>query len=163
MGVYRFRPRVVAFRNDFCLSCASQRRAIQVRTFNVASIHGVPLIPVGFWNRWQCVVCSQSPGYNPRSRRKFAITLALLAAFFAAIFWGLDIEPQQAELWMLIRFISPLAAIGAIIWAIAAERTPSTAERLANVPAATDTACPFCQASLSPGDWRCVNCGVRRR
>ena len=163
MGVYRFRPRVVAFRNDSCLSCAAQRRAIQVRTFNVLSFHGLPLIPVGFWRRWQCVVCSRSPGYNPRSRRKFAITLALLAAFFAAIFWGLPIEPQQAEIWMLIRFISPLAVLGMIIWAIAAERTPSTSERLANVPAATDTACPFCEASLSPGDWRCVNCGVRRR
>jgi tRNA(Ile2) C34 agmatinyltransferase TiaS len=64
---------------------------------------------------------------------------------------------------MLIRFISPLAGVGAIIWAIAAEPTPSTAERLANVPVATDMVCPFCGGSLSPGDWRCVNCGVRRR
>src|SRR5579884_3321926 len=111
MGVYRFRARVVAFRNDFCLTCLSEQRSIQVRTFNVLSFHGLPLIPVGFWKRWQCVACGWRPGYNPRSRRKFAITLAILAAAFATIFWSLPVEPSQAEIWMLIRVISPVVLV----------------------------------------------------
>jgi hypothetical protein len=84
-----FRPKAVAFRNDFCLTCGVARRAVQVRTFNVLDWHGIPLIPVGFWKRWQCVSCGSNPEYNRRGRRKFAIALALLAAAFAAIFWGL--------------------------------------------------------------------------
>jgi len=163
MGVYRFRSRVVAFRNDFCLTCNSRQRAVQVRTFNVLSLKMIPLIPVGFWKRWQCVSCSRNPGYNPRSRRRFALTLAVLAGAFAAIFWGLPVEPSQAQLWLFIRFVSPVVIVAGIIWAIVSERTPKDAERLVNVPPAADITCPFCRASLSPTDWRCVNCGIRRK
>lgn len=95
MGVYRFRPRIVGFRNDFCLSCRSQRRGIQVRTFNVVALKAIPLIPVGFWKHWQCASCARDPGYNPRSRRTFAITLALLGAAFAAVFGGLQSNPTR--------------------------------------------------------------------
>jgi len=161
--VYRFRARVVGFRNDFCLTCMSQQRAIQVRTFNVLALKMIPLIPVGFWKRWVCAACSRDPGYNPRSRRKFAMTLAGLGASFAAIFWSLPVEPGQAELWLFIRFVSPVVVVGGLIWALVAERTPSTAERLVNVPLATETTCPFCQGSLSPTGWRCVQCGVQRK
>ena len=163
MGVYRFRSRIVAFRNDFCLTCRSERRAVQIRSFNVLSSHGIPLIPVGFWKRWQCTVCGVSPGYNPRSRRKFALTLAVLAAAFAVIFWGLPIEPSQAAIWLLIRYLSPVVMIGAIVWAVLAQGTPSTAERLANVLPSQETVCPLCQSALSPHNWQCPNCGIRRR
>lgn len=161
--VYRFRPRVVAFRNDFCLTCNTARRAVEVRTFNILSFHGLPILPVGFWRRWQCTSCSRRPGYNPRSRRKFAITLALLAAAFAVIFWLLPVEPDQAAVWLVIRILSPAVMLGAIVWAISAERTPSDRERLAQVAPAQDSSCPFCQATLSPTGWRCVGCGVQRK
>ena len=57
MGVYRFRPRTVGYRNDFCLTCMAPRRALEVRTFNVGSLRGLPLIPLGYWSRWLCSVC----------------------------------------------------------------------------------------------------------
>jgi hypothetical protein len=161
--IYRLRSSVVAFRNDFCLTCMSERRAIQIRSFNILCFEMIPLLPVGFWKRWQCLTCSRDPGYNPRSRRKFAITLALLAGAFAAIFWGLEIEPGQEAIWMLIRIASPIVLVGAIIWALAADPTPSTAERLARVAPAGDFVCPFCQRSLLPVYWSCPNCGVQRR
>lgn len=163
MGVYRFSPKLVAFRNDFCLTCNSARRTVQIRTFNVVSFHGIPLIPAGFWKHWQCTVCGATPGYNPHSRRKFAITLAVLAGAFAAIFWGLPIESDQRALWLLIRTISPVVIVGAIIWAVLAEGTPSERARLANVAPAQEMICPFCQSILSPGNWQCLNCGVRRK
>lgn len=163
MGVYRFRPRLVAFRNDSCLTCGTVRRAVQVRTFNVLNWHGIPLIPVGFWKRWQCTSCGFRPEYNPRSRRKFAITLAFLAAAFAAIFWGLPIEPSQAAIWLLIRWGSPVALVGSIIWAFVAEGTPSTAERLRGVAPSQETICPFCGHGLSPLEWRCPSCQVQRK
>lgn len=162
MGVYRFKPRVVAFRNDFCLTCGVARRAVQIRTFNVLSLHGLPLIPVGFWSRWICTSCRWRTGYNRRSRRKFAITLACLAAAFAAIFWGLDVEPDQAAMWTFIRLVSPIVLVGAIVWAFLTEGTPSTAERLGNIAPSQETVCPFCGVQLSPGEWRCPSCGVKR-
>jgi len=163
MAIYRFRPKTVAFRNDFCLTCAAPRRAIEIRTFNVLSFHSIPLIPVGFWKRWLCVSCGSRPGYNRRSRRKFALTLALLAAAFATIFWSLPIEPDQAEMWLAIRIVSPVVLVGAIIWAIVAEGTPSASQRLASIASSQETVCPFCQTALSPHNWQCVNCGVRRK
>jgi len=87
----------------------------------------------------------------------------MLAGAFAAIFWGLPVEPSQAQLWLFIRFVSPVVIVAGIIWAIVAERTPSDAERLVNVPPAADITCPFCQGSLSPTEWRCVTCGIRRK
>lgn len=31
-GMYRFRPKRIAFRNDYCLSCAQLQRSVQIRT-----------------------------------------------------------------------------------------------------------------------------------
>jgi hypothetical protein len=163
MGTYRFQPKVVAFRNDFCLTCNTARRAVEIRTFNVLSFRGIPLIPVGYWKRWLCTECTVPPGYNRRSRRKFAVTLAALAAAFAVIFWSLPIEPDQVETWLFIRRISPVVMIGAIIWAVLAEGTPSTAERLTNILPAQETMCPFCQSPLLTYNWHCSSCGIQRK
>jgi hypothetical protein len=51
-GFYRFKPKRVAFRNDFCLACAKAVRAFQVRTFDVLHVFWIPLLPV--WHRPKC-------------------------------------------------------------------------------------------------------------
>jgi hypothetical protein len=163
MGVYRLRPAVVAFRNDVCLTCGIARRSLQVRTFNILDLHGVPLIPVGFWKRWLCTSCGSRPEYNPQSRRKFALTLAALAAAFGAIFWGLPVEPDQAATWLLIRYLSPVVLVAALVWSVVAEGTPSTTERLSGVAVSRETTCPFCEIGLSPTEWRCPSCRIQRK
>ena len=52
-GVYHWSPKQVEFRNDYCLSCSAQRRAIRVRTFDVAHLFWIPILPLGFWKRWK--------------------------------------------------------------------------------------------------------------
>ncbi len=54
-GVYRFWPKKVAFRNDFCLSCEAPRRSIAVRTFDVGHV---------YWSRL-CQWVSGSTGRAP--------------------------------------------------------------------------------------------------
>jgi hypothetical protein len=89
--------------------------------------------------------------------------LAALAGAFAGIFWSLPIEPDQAAIWWIVRSVAPLFIVVALVWAVMAERTPSTAERLAGIPAANEMQCPFCLGSLITQDWRCVNCGIQRK
>jgi len=60
-GVYRWKAKRVAFRNDYCLVCGEARRAVQVRTFDVGHIFWIPILPAGFWKRWVCTVCGQDP------------------------------------------------------------------------------------------------------
>ena len=50
-GVYRWGRKLVAYRNDYCLSCAAPRLAFQHRTFDVLHAFWIPLIPIGLWKR----------------------------------------------------------------------------------------------------------------
>jgi len=49
-GIYRFRPKHVAFPNDYCLSCSQPRRSVQIRTFDTLHIFWIPILPLGFHN-----------------------------------------------------------------------------------------------------------------
>lgn len=49
----------MAFRNDYCLARGEERRAVQVRTFDVGHIFWIPILPAGFWKRWVCTVCGK--------------------------------------------------------------------------------------------------------
>ena len=64
---------------------------------------------------------------------------------------------------MAIRYIAPVVMVACVVWAIAAEGTPSERERMANVRPADEFVCPFCNGSLSPSNWRCVQCGIARK
>ena len=70
-GSYHFWPKRVAFRNDYCLRCQAPRRSIAIRTFDVRHLFWIPILPVGFWKRWQCEVCGQAPHIYPKVRRFF--------------------------------------------------------------------------------------------
>jgi hypothetical protein len=123
----------------------------------------IPLVPLGFWKHWRCTACSGSPAYNPRSRRKFALTLAALAAACTLLFWTVPIESPRPPWWPFVGQMGPVVIVAALIWAAVAERTPSTAERLASVAPAHDTVCPFCRGVLATHNWKCVNCNVQRK
>src|SRR5258708_39448951 len=56
-GVHSYNSRIVAYRNDFCLSCEAPRRAHQVRSFKAYRVFYIPVLPLGFWREWQCSEC----------------------------------------------------------------------------------------------------------
>src|ERR1035438_6787107 len=70
-GAFHFRPKRVAFRDDYCLSCRAPRRAVAVRTFDVGHIFWIPILPVGFWRHWVCSVCGGDPHARSKARRYF--------------------------------------------------------------------------------------------
>ncbi len=93
-GTYHFRPKRLAFRNDYCLSCGEARRSVQMRTFDVGHIFWIPLLPVGFWKRWICTACGHQPHISPKTRRSFKWAGLLVLLFLSAIFWAEPVTPD---------------------------------------------------------------------
>lgn len=162
-GIYHFRPRPVAFRNDYCLACQRTRRAVQVRSFDVGYIYWVPLLPLGFWKRWVCTVCSRNPHAHIGTRRPFKWLGLLALVTLALVFWLGPVDPSDAVMWWLIRVAAPLGAILLLWHLLSTPKDPTLSERLATVPAATDIVCPFCGTQLLiSSQCSCPTCGVIR-
>ena len=163
VGVYHFRPRPVAFRNDYCLSCDKPRRSVRIRSFDVLHIFWIPVVPLGLWKRWVCAVCSGNPHANVRTRRSFkwAGLAALLAV--ALIAWMAPVEPDGVLLTWLVRVSVPLGAMLLLWHLLHAPRDPTLNQKLAVVESATDTVCPFCGTQLlMSSHCSCPVCGVVR-
>ena len=162
-GIYHFRPRLLAFRSDYCLSCENARRSVKVRSFDVLHIFWIPLLPLGFWKRWVCTVCSRNPHANVKTRRpfKWAGLVALLA--LALIFWMAPAGPNDVLLSWLFRVASPLGAMLLLWHLLRTPKEPTLSKKLAMVEAATDSVCPFCGTQLLIGaQCSCPSCGVVR-
>jgi hypothetical protein len=162
-GQYHFYPKRTAFRNDYCLGCDAPRRCLQIRTFDVLHMFWVPLLPLGLWRRWHCVTCGRSPAFNPRSRRKFLITISLLGAFSAGIFWLMPVDAEQSDLWWFFRIGGLLVSVVSFLAWAWLPQGPSSRERLARVPPASDTECPCCKSPLDWSSWQCPRCGIARK
>ena len=162
-GIYRFRQRPTAFRNDYCLSCEESRRSIQIRSFNVLHLFWIPLLPLGLWKRWLCTVCSENPHAPVKTRRPFLwLGLAALLAL-TLVFWLAPMEPDEVFLVWLVRIGLPLGALVLLWHLLRTPKDPSLREKLAMVEAATDTVCPFCGSQLLVGTHcSCPICGALR-
>ena len=169
-GIYHWRRRLLAFRNDYCLSCAQPRLAFLHRTFDVLHVFFVPVLPLGFWKRWLCGVC----GRNPHARATTAKPLEWLGIAFlllgAVVFWtttpdhraGKDNDP--AMVWTF-RIALPVAAAFAIRHTQQAKPPERLAEQLRGIAANRDSTCPRCGRTLTvAAPWyRCGGCGLERR
>lgn len=168
-GVYHFSPKKVAFRNDYCLSCEAPRRSIAVRSFDVGHIFWVPLVPVGFWKHWSCSVCRRDPHANPKTRRSFKWIGLVCLVLLAVMFWTAP-ENQDFGVMLWILRIAPVGgAVALLIQLLHAPNEPSMRERLAAIPPADDSVCPFCSTPLTAGAigagssrWSCPACGAER-
>jgi len=162
-GAYHFWPKRVAFRDDYCLSCAAPCRSIAVRSFDVGHIYWIPILPVGFWRHWRCMACNRDPHVSPKTRRSFLWAGLLCLVAVSVVLWAL---PSNAELgasgWIL-RFAAPAAAVALFVYLLRVPSTTSLRERLAAIPPATDAVCPFCSTPLLAGPrWSCPGCGTVR-
>ena len=169
-GAYRWFPRKVGFRNDYCMTCRAPRRAEQVRTFDVLHLNLVPVLPLGFRRRWVCQECGLRPRQVRLTLRLIAQMVLVASLIEAATFWGsiffvgLAIAEDVDAFWFLGVICSVVAvALGGylIFWPPAG---PSYEELRQSVPAANDTKCPFCGTPLIDEffDCHCPDCGAKR-
>jgi hypothetical protein len=163
-GCYRFRPRRVGYRNDYCLVCGREVRSEQIRSFNAIHLFWIPLIPLGFWTRWLCPQCHRPPHQvrgGVRAPFKWAIWVVLLS--FAVFLWIIPSTlDSSSTIWMYRLGLSVATAL-LLAHLIRAPKTPSLKEKLTGVRPASDVVCPFCGTQMLIGDrCSCPNCGVVR-
>jgi hypothetical protein len=163
-GVYRWKPKPVAFRNDYCLSCGEARRAVQIRTFNAGHIFWIPILPVGFWKRWVCTTRGHDPHVSTKTRRGFKWVGLFILLIFSAVFWFVPVEPDSVALIWALRVATPVGAVLTLVHLFRTEKEPSLQSKLATVQPAADTVCPFCGAPLLVVSARCScpGCGAVR-
>ncbi len=164
-GAYHFWPKRVAFRNDYCLTCGQASRAVAIRTFDVGHIFWIPFLPVGFWKHWRCTFCGKDPHTSPRTRRSLKWAGLLCLVFVCALSWTVPVEPDSATISWVFRIVAPVGAILLFVHLLSSPRDSSLRKKLATVPPADETICPFCKTPLVTGNaarWSCPGCGVVR-
>jgi hypothetical protein len=167
-GTYQFRPRRVAFRNDFCIQCNTPRTAICVRTLDVIHVYWIPVLPLGFFRRWYCATCGARPNEARTARRSIKVLAMLTAAIMAALLWmapfdGREPPADLVALWAF-RIGFTVAVIGTIYWIAVGSDDVVRRRRVAGLPPNDALDCPICAVRLVPGDvWRCPLCGIVRR
>jgi hypothetical protein len=161
-GIYHFKPKIVAYRNDFCLTCAAPRRAFRARTFDVIHIFYIPLIPLGFLRRWHCSVCGRDPHTHPGTRKGFKWAGVVILAFLAVVLWGV---PPAGDPWVWpMRIGLPIAFAAALWHTLKSKPDVRLADKLNEVQPANESVCPVCGAALVVDDiWRCPRCGIERK
>jgi hypothetical protein len=166
-GLYHWRPKPVAFRNDYCITCGAERVAIQIRTLDVLHLFFVPLLPLGLYKRWRCLQCQNSPAL-PRPtgvRRPIKILVLLGAIVFAVPAWLPQHTTSRGDLiglW-IARFVFLVPAWFAVRWLRRGGQDTERRERLKSVRPSDATECPLCRIPLVLTDpARCHKCGIVR-
>jgi ribosomal protein S27AE len=166
-GRYFWGRTLLAFRNDYCLTCKAPRLAYLHRTFDVFHIFWIPVLPLGFWKRWHCGTC----GNNPHARVTTSVALkwvgVVLLALFAAVTWVPDVQRDIPD--PILRLALRLGMIAAVLiaaWLAARSRPPENLrEKLRGIQANRDGTCPRCGTALTVGSpwYRCGKCGLERQ
>ena len=163
-GVRSYRPRTVAYRNDYCVSCNSPRRAHQVRSFKAYQLYYVPIVPLGFWREWQCTECGRHPHVYSRALRRTRWAILGLVGMFAitGVIASFDQQDSAAIMW-LMRLGLP-AVFFSVLWFVLRDK-PDRAlrEKLKQVAPDRDDTCALCSGALIlDHGWHCSLCGAER-
>ena len=163
-GVYYFRPKRIAFGNDYCLYCAQPCRSVQIRTFDAWHIFWIPLLPLGFHKRWRCTTCGRLPHVHPGTRRGFKWAGFVVLLLLATIMWADQLTPDDLVFGWVIRVGAPIGAVLTLIHLLRTPKDPLLQEKLSGIPPASDTICPFCGSALLllSSQCSCPTCGVLR-
>jgi ribosomal protein S27AE len=166
-GKYHLARKVVEYRNDYCLGCASPQLALRHRTFDLLHIFFIPVLPLGAWKRWHCRRCGRDPHANPNTRRSFKWAGTALLGLMALVMWTIPISEipadSQAMTWAM-RVALPIGFVAALRATLKSKPDPNLAAHLARVVPLTDAVCPLCSVMLAPRErgWSCPKCGILR-
>lgn len=80
-GTYHWKRRKTAYRNDACLRCKMFTISEQYRMFDVGHLFGIPLLPLGFRQRWYCADCRNEPHKTDGPKRSFQKVLEAVPPF----------------------------------------------------------------------------------
>jgi hypothetical protein len=166
-GRYFWRRKIVAYRNDYCLTCMAERMAFQHRTVDFLHIFWIPVVPLGIWKRWHCGVCSSDPHASPRTRRAFKWLGVVVLAIMTVLMWAAPASGTLEETFVLwtFRLGGPIATL----WALRASmRSPADVNlkaHLAAVRPSLESVCPLCNAPMLPTEstLQCPRCGIKRQ
>lgn len=161
-GTYSLARRLIAYRNDYCLSCRTQRVAYRYQSFEILHIFYIPLLPLGFWKRWRCSVCASDPHERVGTGKVFKWIGTGLLGFFAFVFWLAPIEPGEEAMMWALRIGLPIAFPLALRATLRSPPDVNLSEKLREVMPISDPYCPFCKVALVSADWHCPSCKVFR-
>src|ERR1700682_91617 len=161
-GMYSFGRRVVAFRNDFCLSCGVARLAYLHPTFEVIHIILLPLSPRGFWRRWHCGTCGRNPRAAGRTRLPFKIAAAVTLGVLTLALFLEPAGPRDAGVMWFLRCFFGIPFILTCIWMLRSKPDQRVDDLLRTTRPSEATSCPICGVVLVPGQraWSCPRCGM---
>lgn len=159
-GKHRWQPQVLAYRNDYCLTCDLPRISVLRKTNDFLHLYYVPVLPVGRSKHWHCLECDGDPHARVKTGRGTKLVAAILAWMIAAIFWALPVNPADQ---FAFKCIALGAAIGGLILSLAwlyHKPVVSLSEGLKSVPRLSPEFCINCDAELLPLADYCPDCEV---
>lgn len=162
-GIYRWWPKQVAFRADYCRACQSPRLSVLVRTLDVLHLFWIPVLPLGLWSRWFCGTCGRRPHEATRTRRGFKVAGAVVLALMSAAVW-IPLPEEDPRLVWALRIGLPLLTLLAIGSALRPSAEPDLAAQLARVVGFEGWVCPLCGGELfNAPTLHCTRCGAEHR
>ena len=164
-GTYHWRPRRIAFRNDYCRVCSGPTVSVLIRTLDVIHLFWIPVLPVGAWSRWFCLRCSARPHQAVVTRRGFKIAGAVVFILMSLGVWiPLPPDTEGIEMIWALRFAFPLALAFTLVSIFRHKPEPRLKERLAAVPPFEGWSCPLCGGQLYGAPAHvCLTCGAQHR
>jgi hypothetical protein len=166
-GRYFWGRTLLAFRNDYCLTCRAPRLAFLHRTFDVLHVFWIPVLPLGVWKRWLCGTCGANPHRRVATWPFLKWVGVVLLGFFALVTWAQDVArdiPDPLPRYAL-RLGMIAATIGAAVLAARSRPPEDLAAKLQGIAANRDATCPRCGTTLTvAAPWyRCGTCGLERQ
>lgn len=163
-GVRSYKRQIVAYRNDFCVSCNAPRRAHQVKSFKAYHLYYIPILPLGFWHDWECSECGRDPHSYPSTPRNLRWMIVFFAGFFAiaGVRASFDAQDSAVTQWLMRLGLPALFFI--VSW-FALRNKPDRAlrEKLTALSADRNDTCALCSGTLILDQgWRCSQCSVAR-
>ncbi len=163
-GVHSYKSRIIAYRNDYCVSCDAPQRTHLVRSFKAYQLYYIPVIPLGFWREWQCSECGRDPHVYSITMRRTRWSIVLVSGFFAiaGVVTSFDEQRSIATAW-LMRLVFPALFFAALWFALNTKPDRALREKLKEVNPDRDTICALCSGVLiQDHGWRCSECSVEK-
>lgn len=160
VGRYRWFRKLRAYRSDFCLTCKAPRIAEQYRTFDIAHLNYVPLLPLGLWKHWHCTECDNDPRMRQHTKRWVKVVGAFVFLIFAVIYWFIPVDKFDSDgIWVARAFFT-LVFIAFVGLIVIHKPKPPIEEQINHIPSLDTERCRYCGGSLWGEPLQCEECAV---